>query len=153
MQRSGLMWLGPGGFLGLRLSFCHFCLCIMLLKLRLCPPVRNRKAEAGVKEKKRAFVALPGEGGHSRLQALKTVPPIGKNCGEFYGKREKTRFSDRHQDGREHAFFCLWGNLSHQSGARRSRPERDGGLLGCCPEDSSRDKGTLIRDYSKLGKS
>ena len=42
----------------------------LLLKLGFCPPVLNRNSETefGVKEKKRAFIALPGEGGHSRLR-------------------------------------------------------------------------------------
>ena len=49
----------------------HICLDIedVLLKLGLCPLVPNRNAETEfwVKEKKIAFIALSGKGGHSRL--------------------------------------------------------------------------------------
>jgi len=40
---------------------------------------RNMKREFWVKEKKIAFITLPGKGGHSKQNALKNVPSIGKN--------------------------------------------------------------------------
>ena len=49
---------------------------------------------------------------------LKTVSAIGKNCQEFYSKKEKkkhTRFSDRNQDWDKPSFFFVWGNLRHQN--------------------------------------
>ena len=52
--------------------------------------------------------------GPQQTNVLKTVPLIGKNCEEFYSKREKNRFSDGSQDWDKHAFF-LWGHLNHQS--------------------------------------
>ena len=46
-----------------------FIALILLAKLGLCPLVLNRNLETEfwVKEKKIAFIALPGKGGHSRL--------------------------------------------------------------------------------------
>ena len=67
-----------------------------------------------MKEKKIAFIALPGKGGHSKANDLKTAPSIGKNCGSFINEKEEKGFSDRNQDQSKHAFF-LWGDLSHQS--------------------------------------
>ena len=51
-----------------------------------------------VKEKKNSFIALPGKGGSQQDNALKTVPPLRKNCKEFYSKKEKNRFLDENQD-------------------------------------------------------
>ena len=46
-----------------------------------------------------------------QANALKTVSSNGKNCEEFYSKKEKNRFLDRNK----HAFFFLWGNFSLQN--------------------------------------
>ena len=67
------------------------------------------------KREKNSFIALPGKGGSQQATALKTGPPIRKNWEEFYSKKEKNRLSHRNQDWNKHAFFFLWGNLSHQS--------------------------------------
>ena len=53
--------------------------------------------------------------GAQQANAFKTMPPIRKNCEEFYTKKEKNGFSDRNQDWDKQAFFFLWGNLSHQN--------------------------------------
>ena len=55
------------------------------------------------KGEKDSFIALPGK---------KTVPPLERIVRSFIVKRRKT-FSDRNQDWDEHAFFFLWGDLSH----------------------------------------
>ena len=70
------------------------------------------------KEEKNSFIALPGKGGSGQADALKTMPPMAKDREGFYGKKEKDRFSDRNQDWDKHAFFFLWGRLSHQSWSR-----------------------------------
>lgn len=51
---------------------------VLLLKLGLCPWVPNRNAETEfwMKEKKLAFIALPGIGG---LSSVMPVPYMGKN--------------------------------------------------------------------------
>ena len=67
------------------------------------------------KGEKHSFIALPGKGGPQQAYAFKTVPPIGKNCEEFYSRKEKNRFSDRNQHWDKHAFVFLCGSLSHQS--------------------------------------
>ena len=77
--------------------------------------------------------ARQSEGAH-QSNAFKTVPPIVKNCQEFYSKKEKNRFSERNQDWDKHAFFFLRGNLHHQSWVSRSQYDHDSGLLGCCLE-------------------
>ena len=56
-----------------------------------------------------------------------------KNCEEFYSKKEKNRFSVRKQDWDKRAFFFV-GILVIKAGARRSRSDHDGGLLGNCLE-------------------
>ena len=78
-------------------------------------------------------MALPGKGGSQQANALKTVPPLGKNC-KFNSKMEKNRFSDGNQDWDKHAFFFLWGILVIKAGVRKSLYDQDGGLLGCCLE-------------------
>ena len=67
------------------------------------------------KGEKKSFIALLGKGGSQQANVLKTGPPIGKNCEEFYRQKEKNRFSDSNQDWDKHAFSFLWGDLSHQS--------------------------------------
>ena len=88
---------------------------ILLPKFGLCLPVSNWNRVFG-KGGKNSFIALPSKGGSQQTKALKTVPsPIGKNYEEFYSKKEKNRFSERNQGWDKHAFFFLWGNVSHQS--------------------------------------
>ena len=70
------------------------------------------ETEFWVKEKKIAFIALPGKGGPS---GLKTVPLLGKNCREFYGPKGENRVSDKNQEWDKGAFFFLWGILSQRS--------------------------------------
>ena len=55
--------------------------------------------------------ALPGKGVSQQANALKIVPPTGKNCAKFYSKKEKSGFSDRNQYWDKHALFFLWGIL------------------------------------------
>ena len=50
------------------------------------------------KGEKNSFIALPDKGGSQQANALKTLPPIRKNCREFYSKKERNRISDRNQD-------------------------------------------------------
>ena len=52
-----------------------------------------------------------------QANALKTVPPTGKNCRELYSEKEnKTKqVSIRKQDWGKHSFSSLWGDLSRQS--------------------------------------
>ena len=66
-----------------------------LLKLGLCLLVPHRNVET---------VLGGGEKNHFARQrrpqqanALKTVPSIGKYCGEFYSKRGKNRILDKNQ--------------------------------------------------------
>ena len=64
--------------------------------------------------------------------ALKPVPSIGKNCGEFYSKKEKNRFSARNRIGADlHSSFS-GGLLVIKPDIRRSWHDHDGGVLGCC---------------------
>ena len=54
-------------------------------------PNTNTETEFWVKEKKIALLLCETQ----QTNALKTVPLIGKNCEEFYSKKEKNRFSDK----------------------------------------------------------
>ena len=69
---------------------------ILLPKLGLCPlvPDRNVETEFWVKEKD-SFYCFARQRRLRQANALKTVPFIGKNCGEFYSKKEKNRFEDK----------------------------------------------------------
>lgn len=53
------------------------------------------------------------------------MPFIGKKCGEFYSKEEKSSILDKSQVLGKYAFFFLRGNLSHQIWHGHG-----GGLLG-----------------------
>lgn len=86
------------------------------------------------KREKDSFYCFARQRRPQQANALKTVPSIGKKYEDFYSKKEKNRFSDRNQDGDRHAFFFLWGNLSHQTGVRSSQHDHNGGLVCCCRE-------------------
>ena len=86
------------------------------------------------KGEKNSFIALPGKGGPQQANALKTVPPAGKNLGEFYSKKEQNRFSERSQDADKDACFFLWGHLSRQRWSQEISPGPAGGCLGYCLE-------------------
>ena len=104
----------------------------MLLKSGLCLPMPNRDVETefGVKEKKNSFYCFARQRRPQQANALKTVPSIGKNCREFFSKKEKNRFSYKNQDWGRHAFFFIGGILDIKADVRRSQHDHDGGLLG-----------------------
>lgn len=81
------------------------------------------------------------------------MPPFGKNCGEYYSKREKkkTGFQIGIRIGTNVHFFS-GGILVMKAGVRRSPCEHDDGLLVIAQNNSSCKKGILISDESKLGK-
>ena len=87
------------------------------------------------KEKKIAFIASPGKGGSEQANALKTVAHLGKNCEEFYSKKEKkTGFQIGVRIGTNMHSFFLWRILAIKARVRRSQYEPGGGLLGYCLE-------------------
>ena len=97
-----------------------------MLKLSLSPqvPSRNLETEFGEKEKKIAFIALPGKGSHSRLMPKRLCPPLGSIVGSFTAKRRKTGFRIGIRIGTNmHSFFG--GILVIKAGVRRSRPDHD----------------------------
>ena len=51
-------------------------------------PNRNSETESWGKEKKIAFMALPGKGDHGRLIASRLCPPLGRTVGSFTVKKE-----------------------------------------------------------------
>ena len=49
------------------------------------PSLLNRNVETVLGEgEKESFIALPGKGGHSKANALKTVSPLGEIRRQFY---------------------------------------------------------------------
>ena len=53
---------------------------------------RNVETEFGVKEKKIAFIALPGKECHGRLMPQRLCPPLGRTVGHFIVTRRKIGF-------------------------------------------------------------
>ena len=86
---------------------------------------------------------MPDKGGSQQANALKIVPPIGKNCEEFYSEKEKNGFPDRNQGEGRHTFIFLSGSLVIQGGVRRSEHAHDGGLRGYCLEKQYLQKGHI----------
>ena len=58
---------------------------------------RNVETEFGVKEKKIAFIALPGEEGHSRLMPSRLCPVLGENRRWSYSLELENRATDKGQ--------------------------------------------------------
>ena len=52
---------------------------MVLPKLSLHPSVLNRNTEFWVKEKKIAFIALPGRAGHNELRPYRLCPALGEH--------------------------------------------------------------------------
>ena len=89
-----------------------------------------------MKEKKIAFIALPGRGGSLQVNALKTLPlpPLGRIEPSFIVKRRKTSFQIGIRIGANmHSSFFV-GVLVLKASIRRSRHDHDGGLLDYCLE-------------------
>ena len=95
------------------------------------------KREFWVKEKKIAFITLPGKGGHSKQNALKTVPsptPLERFARHFIVKRRDTGFQIGIRIGTDMQSSFFGGILFIKAAVRRSQPDHDGGLLGYCLE-------------------
>ena len=110
-MKLGLISLA--GFLTLLVQWWH-----LLLKLSLCSPVPNTNAETEfwVKEEKNSFYCFARQWRPQQAHALKTEPSFGEEfLGGFLVQKEKNRVSEKNQGWGKHAFFFLWGDLSHRS--------------------------------------
>ena len=84
-----------------------------------------------MKEKKNSFYCFARQRRPQQANALKTVPSIGKNCGEFYRKKRQTDFQIGIRIGTNMHSSFFGGSLVVEAG---SWHDRGGGLLGYCLE-------------------
>ena len=72
------------------------------------------------------------------------MPSIGKNCGEFYSKKEKnTGFQVGVRIGADMHSSFFGGILVIKAEVRKSRADGDGGLQGYCLEEQYLQKGRI----------